>query len=93
MRELRPNSTLNRFVFSDNLKLDHGKIALFTLHIHTYTHLRLLYDKDFEIYHVFFQIFLKFEGRRKESYDLNSSFRNIYIYIIYHKFFSNISEI
>ena len=30
----------------DNLKLDHGKIALFALHTHTNTHLRLLYHKD-----------------------------------------------
>ena len=28
-----------------NLKFDHGKIALFTLHTHT--HLRLLYNKDY----------------------------------------------
>ena len=28
----------NSFVFSDNLKLDHGKIGLFTLHTHTHIH-------------------------------------------------------
>ena len=33
----------NHFVFSDNLNLNNGKIALFMLH----THLRLLYNKDF----------------------------------------------
>ena len=54
--KLRPISTfhnckddykrLSQKSFSDNLKLDHGKIALFTLHTHTFTHLRLLYNKD-----------------------------------------------
>ena len=56
VREMWPYSTFhnckdgykgcprNHFVFYDILKLDHGKIALFTLH----THLRLLYNKDIE---------------------------------------------
>ena len=36
----------NHLIFSDDLMLDHGKFALFTLHTHRHTHLRLLYNKD-----------------------------------------------
>ena len=36
----------NHLIFSDDLMLDQGKFALFTLHTHRHTHLRLLYNKD-----------------------------------------------